>query len=133
MKKYITLFSLIALFFIGMQHTQAQTKEQRVERAEIEKRRLNPEYDAKMKRVEKEEAIEIAEKQMKEFHDIIFLTIDQQQKTQDYYLESNEDIKRLEKKIDSIKTSTTFKIESIMTKNQKLKYRGYLEKYSMRI
>jgi len=133
MKKYITLFSLIALFFIGMQHTQAQTKEQRVERAEIEKRRLNPEYDAKMKRVEKEEAIEIAEKQMKVIDDIIFLTYDQQQKTQDYYLESNEDIKRLEKKIDSIKTSTTFKIQSIMTKKQKLNYRGYLEKYSMRI
>ena len=133
MKKYIALFSLIALFFMGMQHTQAQTKEQRIERVEIEKRRLDPEYDAKMKRVEKEEAIEIAEKQMKEVHDIIFLTFDQKQKTQDFYFESNEDIKRLEKKIDSIKTSTTYKIESIMTETQKLKYRAYLEKYSMRI
>lgn len=115
MKKYISLLSLIAIFFVGMQQIQAQ--------------------DSRVVEAEFPEAI--AKKELHELHNTVALTGDQQTAAykvlvdlqQNYKgLESNDDIATVQKAKAVLLESAKGKLKNILTQEQFQVYLRSLEK-----
>ena len=103
MKKYISLLSLIAIFFVGMQQTQAQ--ESRVVEAEM------PEA--------------IAKKQLYELHKMAELTGDQQVAAFKVLVDLHQNYKGLSENKD---LATVQKAKSVLLETANLKMKKILEK-----
>lgn len=115
MKKYISLLSLIAIFFVGMQQMQAQ--------------------DSRVVEAEFPEAI--AKKQLHELHNTVELTGDQQMAAykvlvdleQNYKgLEGNNDIATVQKAKSALLETANAKLKVILTEEQFQVYLRSLEK-----
>ncbi|MDO6596083.1 hypothetical protein Q4512_04095 [Oceanihabitans sp. 2_MG-2023] len=114
MKKYISLLSLIAIFFVGMQQTQAQ--------------------DSRVAESERPEAI--AKKQTYELHQLVELTGDQQVETfkvlvdlayNEKGLEGNNDIATVQKAKSTLLEAANTKLRQILTPSQYEAYQKSLK------
>jgi Holliday junction resolvasome RuvABC endonuclease subunit len=150
MKKYITLFSLITLFFVGIQQNQAQELERKsldesqgkAKQAQMnelanKEKEQSPKHKAKVAGLELEEANMKSKQQLAEFNEAAMLTSDQKTALNKVFAESNKKLivigsddssKKAVETRAAIKEDTNLMIKKILNEDQMVLYNEYLEK-----
>ncbi len=156
MKKYITLFSLIALFFIGIQQTHAQEPERKSlddGKAKKEKaahyealaqkdEQKSPKFQAKIAKLQLIEANDKAQEQLIEMQEAVTLSKDQYSQIHKVFVDfntdvnhiNNEDIENEGKSKKALEAKATLKeernyvISKLLDDEQKSMYNQLLER-----
>ncbi len=149
MKKFITLFSLIALFFIGMQHTQAQEKKSLDENQGKEKvaqyneiankeKQQSPEHQAKVAKLATAEASDETHEQLGRIQEFVTdLSGDQQRELHKALtvlnknlsaLDSNGKSKKVTEARSALNEEADLRIKKILNDEQYVFYQQYVEK-----
>jgi hypothetical protein len=113
MKKYLTLFSVIALFFAGTQFSNAQ-----------ENRQQTPESIAKFKTHKMHELVELSGDQQRE---IFTLLVDAETNLAALNT-STMNIQNTQSARAEVMNSTNARIKTILTRDQYVVYKKYLDK-----
>ncbi|MFD2824411.1 hypothetical protein ACFS5M_12085 [Lacinutrix iliipiscaria] len=152
MKKYISLFSLIAVFFIGMQHTQAQELERRsLDNTEEKQKKEHhdnliqkhngPQSSDQIEKKAKLRMIEATTKtkdDVRELDEVLSLSADQQNAMHKVLLDLNlklllygdEDTKKVREAKAPLIEEANQKIIKVLDDKQIIVYKEHLEKKS---